>query len=81
MVENNREDINEKVSGCIDVRALGHYDFEFYVDDNTTDEEIKKKLMKYAIIISAMTLKKDMKNILRCVIGRKGVGINYDGNN
>lgn len=34
----------KKVSGCIDVRALGHYDFEFYVDDNTTDEEIKKKV-------------------------------------
>lgn len=25
-------------------RALGYYDFEFYVDDNTTDEEIKKKV-------------------------------------
>ena len=34
----------KKVSGCIDVRALGHYDFEFYVDDNATDEEIKKKV-------------------------------------
>lgn len=34
----------KKVTGCIDVRALGHYDFEFYVDDNATDEEIKKKV-------------------------------------
>lgn len=34
----------KKVSGFIDVRALGHYDFEFYVDDNVTDEEIKKKV-------------------------------------
>lgn len=34
----------KKVTGCIDVRALGHYDFEFYVDDETTDEEIKKKV-------------------------------------
>lgn len=34
----------KKVSGCIDVRALGHYDFEFYVDDNATEEEIKKKV-------------------------------------
>lgn len=34
----------KKVSGCIDVRALGHYDFEFYVNDNTTDEEIKQKV-------------------------------------
>ena len=71
----------KKVSGCINVRALGHYDFEFYIDDNATDEEIKKRSMMCAIIISAMMLKKDMKNILRCVIGRKGVGVNYDGNN
>ena len=34
----------KKVSGCIDVRALGHYDFEFYVDDDATDEEIEKEV-------------------------------------
>lgn len=34
----------KKVSGCIDVRALGCYDFEFYVDDDATDEEIAKKV-------------------------------------
>lgn len=34
----------KKVSGFISVRALGQYDFEFYVDDNTTDEEIEKKV-------------------------------------
>ena len=34
----------KKVTGCINVRALGHYDFEFYVDDNATNEEIKKKV-------------------------------------
>ena len=34
----------KKVTGCIDVRALGHYDFDFYVDDNATDEEIHQKV-------------------------------------
>lgn len=34
----------KKVSGYISVRALGQYDFEFYVDDNATNEEIKKKV-------------------------------------
>lgn len=32
----------KKVSGYVRVRALGCYDFEFYVDDNTSDEEISK---------------------------------------
>lgn len=34
----------KRVKGYISVRALGDYDFEFYVDDNTTNEEIKKKV-------------------------------------
>ena len=34
----------KKVTGCIDVSALGHYDFDFYVDDNATDDEIKQKV-------------------------------------
>ncbi len=34
----------KKVSGCIDVRALGRYDWEFYVEDDATEEEIKKKV-------------------------------------
>ena len=33
----------KKVSGYISVRVLGCYDFEFYVDDNATDEEIQEK--------------------------------------
>lgn len=32
----------KKVTGYISVRALGCYDFEFYVSDDTTDEEIQK---------------------------------------
>ena len=34
----------KKVTGYVSVRALGTYDFEFYVDDNATDEEIQKKV-------------------------------------
>ena len=34
----------KKVSGYVSVRALGCYDFEFYVPDNATDEEIQKKV-------------------------------------
>ena len=34
----------KKVSGYISVRALGCYNFEFYVDDDATDKEIQKKV-------------------------------------
>ena len=34
----------KKVTGYISVRALGCYDFEFYVDDDTTREEIEQKV-------------------------------------
>ena len=34
----------KKVSGYVSARPLGSYDFEFFVDDNTTDEEIKQKV-------------------------------------
>ena len=34
----------KKVTGCIDVRALGRYNFEFYVPNNITDEEIRTKV-------------------------------------
>ena len=33
----------KRVSGYVSVRALGCYDFEFYVDDNATDEQIEAK--------------------------------------
>ena len=36
----------KKVSGYVSVRALGCYDFEFYVDDNTTDGEIEQMVNK-----------------------------------
>lgn len=34
----------KRVKGCISVRALGDYDFEFYVDDSMTEEQIKQKV-------------------------------------
>ena len=33
----------KKVTGCIDVRALGHYDFEFYVEDMLPMKRLKNK--------------------------------------
>ena len=32
----------KKVTGYISVRALGCHDFEFFVPDDATDEEIQK---------------------------------------
>ena len=32
----------KKVSGYVSVRALGCYDFEFYVNDNVTKDEIER---------------------------------------
>ena len=32
----------KKVSGFVSVRPLGCYNFEFYVDDDVTKEEIEK---------------------------------------
>ena len=32
----------KKVSGYVSVRALGCYDFEFYVNDDATDAEIQE---------------------------------------
>ena len=37
----------KRVSGYISVRALGTYEYEFFVDDNATDEEIAEKVKEY----------------------------------
>ena len=34
----------KKVSGFVSVRPLGCYNFEFYVDDDVTKEEIEKQI-------------------------------------
>ena len=36
----------KKVTGYIDVRALGCYNWEFYVEDDASDEEIQKQVEK-----------------------------------
>lgn len=37
----------KKVSGYISVRALGTYNYEFYVDDDATNEEIEQKVEEH----------------------------------
>ena len=37
----------KKGSGYSSVRALGCYDYEFYVDDDATDEEIEQKVAEH----------------------------------
>lgn len=34
----------KKVSGYVSVRPLEHYNFEFFVNENTTDEGIQEKV-------------------------------------
>ena len=34
----------KKVTGYVSVRPLGQYDFEFYVDDSITDENIESAI-------------------------------------
>lgn len=36
----------KQVKGYIYVRALGEYDWEFYVPDDATDDEIKEQVDK-----------------------------------
>ena len=37
----------KKVSGYISVRALGCYDFEFFVDDDTPENKIRQMVDEY----------------------------------
>ena len=34
----------KKVTGCAGIRPCGDYDFEFFVDDNATKEEIEEEI-------------------------------------
>ena len=34
----------KRVTGYISTRPLGSYDFEFFVEDSVTDQEIKQKV-------------------------------------
>ena len=48
----------KKVSGYISVRALGTYDYEFYVDDNATEEEIEQKVKEHEQFSHNYTIEK-----------------------
>ncbi len=37
----------KRVSGYIEVKTLGSYHYEFYVDDDATDEEIAQKVVEH----------------------------------
>lgn len=41
----------KKVSEYISVRALSCYDYEFYVEDDATDEEIEQNVNSLVIVI------------------------------
>lgn len=46
----------KKVSGYINVRPLGEFNFEFYVPEDMTDEQIRKEIKKkYECYISFET--------------------------
>lgn len=46
----------KKISGYISVKALGCYDFEFYVEDDVTEEEIASEVEKYCQFSSGYTV-------------------------
>lgn len=46
----------KKISGYVSVKALGCYDFEFYVEDDATEEEIASEVEKYCEFSSGYTV-------------------------
>ena len=54
----------KKVSGYVSVRALGCYDFEFYVDDNATDEEIEEQVEKVMDISTYFSVEDNVVKII-----------------
>ena len=70
----------KKVSGYVSVRALGCYDFEFYVDDNATYEEIEKMVDKTMQISHHYTVEEGYEECTE-VCYRKKVTANEHNNN
>lgn len=54
----------KKVSGYISVRALGTYDFEFYVEDDTTDAEIAELVEKKMMVSSNYTVEEGYRKVI-----------------
>ena len=57
----------KKIMGCIDVRALGRYDFEFFVPDDTTEEEIKTKVEDYCDYYISYSVEEGYKEITETI--------------
>lgn len=54
----------KKVSGYISVRALGTYDFEFYVEDDATDAEIAQQVEDVMQVFSDYTVEEGYQKVV-----------------
>ena len=55
----------KKVTGCINVRALGEHEFEFYVADDFSDKEIKKMVEEVCDYYIDYEVKEGYKEIVK----------------
>lgn len=62
----------KKVSGYVSARPLGCYDFEFFVDDNTTDEEIKQKVDEVMELSHSYTVEEGYEEYTEVKYRKKG---------
>lgn len=55
----------KKVSGYISVRALGTYEYEFFVEDDATKKEIEKEVKEKEQISRGYTVEEGYKKVNR----------------
>lgn len=55
----------KKVSGYISVRALGTYEYEFFVEDDATKEEIERKIKEKEQMCRGYTVEEGYKKVTR----------------